>query len=441
MTFMTNNEKNLSQSSIKKILDHGVGRSILYTLSKSRFYQEKLTQTAFSTSEICRSIEAGLSGLEVLSQLPTTCKDDLNRAGEKMWCVPQSDIVDISTTSGTTGIATLYPMTQKDITRLGYNERLCFETAGITRDDIVILAVTHDRCFMAGLAYFEGLKQIGATVIRTGPASVLMVLEMIKRIKPTAIVAVPSFLSRVADQAHQSGLNLRNSGISKLICIGEPIRDNTFELTNLGRYLSEQWSAELYSTYGLTEIATAFCECQYGLGGHFHPELIYIEVLDDEGNKVPDGEIGELTATTIDVEAMPVLRFRTGDCSFINRKRCDCGLETWRVGPILRRKNQMLKLKGTTVYPTAVQQVLESIEPVTGYVMIARSNALLSDELDILISVKGSFVGDIKNIVSKYCQAQLKVTPYIRVVDLKKIEELRYNSKNRKCRVFIDERK
>jgi len=438
---LTNNEKNLSQSSIKKTLDHGIGCSVLYTLSKSRFYQEKLAQATFSISDICRSIEAGSSGLEVLSQLPTTCKDELNRAGKKTWCVPQSDIVDISTTSGTTGIATLYPMTQKDITRLGYNEKLCFETAGITRDDIVILAVTQDRCIMAGLAYFEGLKQIGATVIRTGSASVLMVLEMIKRIKPTAIVAVPSFLSRVADQAHQSGLSLNNSSVSKLICIGEPIRDKTFELTNLGKYLSEQWSAELYSTYGQTEIATAFCECRYGLGGHFHPELIYVEVLDDEGNKVPDGKIGELTATTIGVEAMPVLRFRTGDYSFINRKRCDCGLETWRVGPILGRKKQMLKLKGTTVYPMAVQQVLESIEHITGYVMTARNNELLSDELEILISVKNSFDGNMKDIVLKHCQAQLKVKPHVRVVDLKKIEELQRDGKNRKRRVFIDERK
>jgi phenylacetate-CoA ligase len=208
----------------------------------------------------------------------------------------------------------------------------------------------------------------------------------------------------------------------------------------MGRYLSKQWSAELFSTYGLTEIATAFCECRYGLGGHFHPELIYIEALDDEGNTVPDGEIGELTATTIGVEAMPVLRFRTGDYSFINRTRCDCGLETWRVGPILGRKKQMLKLKGTTVYPMAVQQVLESIEHITGYVMTARSNELLSDELEILISVKNSFVGDIKDIVSKYCQAQLKVTPHVRVVDLKKIEELQNSGKNRKRRVFIDER-
>lgn len=373
--------------------------------------------------------------------MPVISKDDLNLAGDKMWCVGQSEIVDISTTSGTTGLPTLYPMTQNDIVRLGRNERLCFEAAGITRDDVVILAVTQDRCFMAGLAYFEGLKQLGATVVRTGASSVLMVEEMIKRIKPTAIVGVPSFLSRVAEQASKDGLDLANGGVSKLICIGEPIRDKDLELTKMGRQLTRLWDAKVYSTYGLTEIATAFCECGHGAGGHFHPELVYIEALDDDGNSVPDGEVGEITATTIGVEGMPVLRFRTGDCSFINRKRCCCGLETWRVGPILGRKKQMLKLKGTSVYPPAVQRVLENIESLTGYVMIARSNELLSDELDVLVSCEESVAGEIKNIVSKKCQAQLKVTPQIIVVDHKKIEELQNNKNNRKRSLFIDERK
>ncbi len=441
MALSVNGERNLTQSSMREILDRGIGRSILYTLSTSSFYQEKLAQSELSASEICQSIESGASGLDVLSHLPVTTKDDLNLAGDKMWCVGQSEIVDISTTSGTTGQPTLYPMTQNDITRLGRNERLCFETAGITRDDIVILAVTQDRCFMAGLAYFEGLKQIGATVIRTGASSVLMVQEMIKRIKPTAIVGVPSFLSRLGDQADQSGLDLAGSDVSKLICIGEAIRDKNFELTNMGRQLTRQWDAKVYSTYGLTEIATAFCECSCGLGGHFHPELVYIEALDDDGNTVPDGEVGELTATTIGVEAMPVLRFRTGDFSFINRKRCDCGLETWRIGPILGRKKQLLKLKGTSVYPTAVQHVLGNIESLTGFVMIARCDELLSDELEILVSCEGSDADDVKSIVSKSCQGQLKVTPQVTVVDRKKIEELQNIKKNRKRVVFIDERK
>jgi phenylacetate-CoA ligase len=245
----------------------------------------------------------------------------------------------------------------------------------------------------------------------------------------------------VAEQANQNGFSLNSSSVTKLICIGEAIRDKNFELTNMGRHLSEQWCAQLYSTYGLTEIATAFCECQYGAGGHFHPELVYIEVLDDDGNNVADGEVGELTATTIGVEAMPVLRFRTGDCSFINRSRCACGMETWRVGPILVRKKQMMKLKGTTVYPTAVQQVLENIDGITGYVMIARSDELLSDELEILVSVKDMFAGEIKNIVTQHCQSQLKVKPNVRVVDLKKIEGLQDSGMKRKRVLFIDERK
>ncbi len=108
---------------------------------------------------------------------------------------------------------------------------------------------------------------------------------------------------------------------------------------------------KLYSTYASTEMAASFTECSYGAGGHHHPELLIVEFLDGNDNPVPKGEAGELTITTLGVEGMPLLRFKTGDICHGHYETCKCGRKTMRVGPVIGRRNQMIKYKGTTLYP------------------------------------------------------------------------------------------
>jgi phenylacetate-CoA ligase len=420
-------EPGFGSAQINSMLNQGVAATVAYAQANSPFYREKL---------------AGLPevrGIADLAKLPLTTKEQVSKFNEQFWCVPRDRFVDMATTSGTTGVPTLYPLTQHDLDRLGLNEFLCFKRVGLSSTDVAVLAVTIDRCFMAGLAYFEGLRLLGATAVRVGAGSPAMLLSMVERLGATTIVSVPSFLKRVAMYAQQQGIDLERSTVKKLVCIGEPVRTSDFQCTPLGGYIAQTWDATVYSTYGITELACSACECSVGKGGHLHPQLLHAEIVDEAGQPVPDGQNGQLVATTIGVEAMPLIRFATGDVTFMTSQRCDCGLWTPRIGPILGRKEQVMKIKGTTVYPAAVQRALQGIDGVLDFVMIATAPTPLSDELEIVIAWRGNH-GEAREMISEKLRGELKVLPSIRLAELAEIQSIQDSRELRKQRTFVDRR-
>ncbi len=360
-----------------------------------------------------------------LAEVPTVDKTVLSRRNLDFLCVSRERVVEIVTTSGTTGQPLLWMLTEADARRLALNEKISFECAGLTRRDTVLVAVALDRCFVAGLAYTTGL--------RVGASSAALVLETIARVKPTAIVAVPSFLRHVADKAREIKFDLKNSPVKKAVCIGEPVRDVAFELNASGRAIQNAWGAKIYSTYGVTELANSLCECDAGAGGHLHDEQLHIEILDDAGNSLPDGEIGEVVATTFGVEAMPLIRYRTGDCAALFSKKCKCGRTTPRIGPIIGRKNQKLKFKGASLFPSPLASVLEEANDVKAFVILARKENELSDSIEILIHGAAKI-----ETLRDALQARAKIAPQVRRVSRAEIEVLQLPPQARKRRTFVD---
>lgn len=375
----------------------------------------------------------GLSIAVPLTHAPLLDKKTLSARNLDFLCVSRERIVEIVTTSGTTGEPLLWMLTEADVRRLGRNEKLSFECAGLTLRDTVLVAVAMDRCFMAGLAYWLGLREIGCGVVRSGASSPLLVLEMIQRVQPTAIVGVPSFLRIVAEKAWELGVSLKNSPVHKLICIGEPVRDAAFNLNASGAALEAAWGAKVYSTYGVTELANSLCECEAGQGGHLHEDQLHLEILDDAGQPVPDGEVGEIVATTFGVEAMPVIRYRTGDCAALFRAPCVCGRTAPRLGPIVGRKDQKLKFKGTSLYPATLAAVLEQHEGVESFVIVARKESELSDAVEVLVHGSALVVA-----LREAFQARAKITPYLRHATREEIESLQMPPHARKRRTFVD---
>lgn len=380
-----------------------------------------------------REVFHSQKGIPALKTISPCDKSTLSARNLDFLCVSPERVVEIVTTSGTTGQPLLWMLTEADVKRLAVNEKLSFECAGLTARDTVLVAVAMDRCFMAGAAYWLGLREIGCGVVRTGAASPLLVLEMIQRVQPTAIVGVPSFLRIVADKAREAGVDLRHSPVKKLICIGEPIRDAAFGLNHSGATLESAWGAKVYSTYGVTELANSLCECEAGQGGHLHDEQLHLEILDDAGRPVSDGEVGEVVATTFGVEAMPVIRYRTGDCAALFRGHCQCGRATPRLGPIVGRKNQKLKFKGTSLFPSALTAVLEEADQVESFVVIARRESELSDSVEVLIHGAAPIAG-----LREAMQARTKIAPQIREATREEIESLQLPPQARKRRTFVD---
>ncbi|HMA63933.1 MAG TPA: hypothetical protein VKO63_02000, partial [Chitinispirillaceae bacterium] len=165
------------------------------------------------------------------------------------------------------------------------------------------------------------------------------------------------------------------------------------------------------------------------------PELIYTEIIDDNGRVVPDGTAGELVVTPLGVEGMPLIRFKTGDITFKMSEQCSCGRNSIRVGPILGRKSQMIKLKGTTLYPSTITSVLDTIEDLTDYAIILEGDEALSDRVSIHVATHPSKVEKIANQL----RAVARVNFPILVSNVATIQSFRKDS--RKKNRVIDWRK
>ena len=389
-----------------------------YTAEHSPFYRELFRDT---------------KDVPVLESVPTVDKRVVSERNLDFLCVPRERVVEIVTTSGTTGQPLLWMLTDADLHRLGANEKLSFECAGLTASDTVLVATAMDRCFIAGAAYWLGLRELGCAVARVGPSSPAYALEVMQRLQPTAVVAVPSFLRLIAAKAQESGIDLHQAWVTKLVCIGEPIRDRAFALNAAGRALESAWGAKLFSTYGVTELANSLCECGAGQGGHLHDQQLFVEVLDDDGRALLDGEVGEVVATTFGVEAMPVIRYRTGDCAALFREPCVCGRTTPRLGPIVGRKNQRLKFKGVSLFPSALQAVLDETDGVDAFVIVATAGEASSDEIEVLVHG-----GATDAVLREQLQARTKITPRLRRASRDEIESLQLPPNARKRRTFVD---
>lgn len=404
---------------------------IAYLSENSPYYRRVFRNHKISTSDI--------NTLSDLTKIPVTTKEQLQHHNDDFFCVTKSKIIDFVTTSGTLGEPVTLGLTDKDLDRLAYNEAISFACAGIQEDDILQLTTTIDRRFMAGLAYFLGVRKLGAGIVRVGAGIPELQWDSIQKFKPTYLIVVPSFLLKLIQYAEAHGIALDTSGIKGAICIGESLRNQDFSLNVLAEKIRSKWNIELYSTYASTEMSTAFTECSEQRGGHHHPELIITEILDEHDRPVPPGEEGELVITTLGVEAMPLLRFKTGDIVAAHHTPCGCGRNTLRLGPVVGRKKQMIKYKGTTLYPPAMGNLLNDFSEVKSHVVEIYHNAIGTDE--ILIKICAPKASDtLLAQIRDHFRSKLRVSPTIELCSREEIQQLQLSKLGRKPIGVIDRR-
>lgn len=417
-----------SEEEIRKTQESLLRKALDYMLTKSPFYKERL-----------RGLNTDNINLDAIRSLPFTSKEDLQTRNFDFLSVSGEKVVEYVNTSGTTGAPIYIALSANDLERLKENEMKSFTVAGTTSGDTFQLAVTLDSMFIAGMAYYLGITGLGAKAVRVGTKNTKMHLKVMKELRPNGIVSVPTYLIALAKEAEREGTKLKDLGIKKAVLIGESIRNRDFSFNNIGKTIQDIWDIDLYSTYGNTEVATSMCECKEKMGGHIHPDLVYCEIIDDKGNPVSEGETGELTVTTFRTEAMPLLRYRTGDITFIINERCECGRNSPRIGPILGREKQAIKLKGTTIYPSQVEDILNGIPEVVNYVL----EAYIGDDHGEKLHVKvGSGRRDelFRKEIGKKIHAHARVTPEITLHDPELIREMQFREGDRKPKRFIDRR-
>lgn len=424
-----------SPEAIAALQDERLRQAVAYLAEHSPYYQAMFAEHGIDPASIATVAD--------LQCLPFTEKRDLQLRNADFLCVPRERVVDYITTSGTLGDPVTFCCTEHDLQRLAYNEKKSFECAGLRPGSIVQLMTTLDKRFMAGLAYFLGIRELGASVIRVGNGIPELQWDTIRRIKPDTIMCVPSFILRLIQYAEDNGIDYRASSIRRIIGIGESLREQDFSLNLLGKRIREKWDVELFATYSSTEMSSTFSECQYGLGGHVHPELIIVEIIGDDNRPVPDGQYGEIVVTTLGVEGMPLLRFRTGDIAAKRTEQCPCGRNSYRLTPLVGRKNNMLKLKGTTLYPPAINDVLDNTAYVDLYQVVVTESEAGTDDVLVRVSLKpGSDEPDrlVKDLKDRF-RSRIRVAPRIEIVDPQLLASQVLPPKSRKPIKFLDLRR
>lgn len=412
----------IQETELKKLLE--------YLNQYSPFYKNHFFQN---------NIDIHTISLDNLATIPPTTKEDVQQNNWDFLCVEKNRIAEYCATSGTLGKPVTIALTANDLERLAYNEVLSFQSVGCTSDDVFQLMLTLDKQFMAGIAYYSGIQQFGASSIRIGAGNIAAQIDSMQHNQPTVLIAVPSFILKIIEFAQENKIDLNATSVQKIICIGENIQLENNEYNELAKRILKHWNVELFSTYASTEKQTAFTSCQQHNGNHAHPSLLIFEIVDENNQPVKANQFGELVITTLGIEGMPLLRYKTGDICCYYDSACSCGDASFRLSPIVGRKNQLIKFKGTTLFPSTIFNVLNSIENIQDYFIELNKNEIETDELSVYI-----FLSEDNPIhqqkVSQVIQSALRVLPVLHFVPLDKIKTMQLNASTRKLNKFVDNR-
>ena len=339
--------------------------------------------------------------IDDISGLPVTERNDLASQSSQFVGVNPEAIVETVITSGTTGKALPFVYTRSDLDRIAFSAALSFNSIGVTALDRVLILLSLDRCSFDGMAQYRGTAMIGANSIRLGAGATLpaVLQRYLRFFKPTVLIGIPSQLQSLAAELKGDSFEKERSSVEKVIGIGESLFTSDFKPNPVGQALNELWDAQPFTLYSVTELAIHYGECRQQSGGHAHPELVYTEIVDENGKPVADGEIGELVATPLGVEGVPLLRYRTGDMTFKVKGVCSCGRKSCRIGPILGRRSQLFTYQGTTVYPMHLCNALDSVEEVKDYLVIIEDDKGNSDAVTIQVAAPPAALEKINQVI------------------------------------------
>jgi phenylacetate-CoA ligase len=421
----------LPPNDIKKMQLQLLKEQLEYVWKKSTFYQKKFREAGITPDDI--------KVLKDIEKIPFTTKEELRTFNDDFICVPNRKVVDIGATTGTTGAPILLPATKNDLKRLIETYKRSFHAIGINRDDIVQLSVAFDQLFPIGVTADATLKQIGATVVRMGPGNTKRQIEIMKRIKSTIIFASPDYMFTLSETAKEMGYDPKKDFfLKKGLYHGHPLFDRNNQPTMLAKKIEEIWGIESFSCYGSMEMFSGIFDCKFHCGYHSHPDWLYLEIIDPETGEVKGADQeGELVATTLMREAIPMIRYRQGDITRIGSDRCKCGKTSPRIMSIVGRASHMLKLKGTVVYPQQIEEILMQEPEITNYALEAYKDNNECDAIKIMVGLQEPSDKVLERIKMNL-KARIRITPAIEINAPQEIIKILYRHGSRKPQKFLD---
>jgi phenylacetate-CoA ligase len=377
------------------------------------FYRSRLDAAGIGPRDI--------GSLDDLRRLPFTTKDDFrDNYPFGLFAVPQSAVVRIHSSSGTTGKPVVGGYTRSDLEMWSELIARIVTAAGVTRDDVAQVSFGYGM-FTGGFGLHYGLEKVGATVVPHSAGNTARQIQFMQDFGTTVLIATPSYALYIGEVVRDQGVDLGTLKLRLGLFGAEACSDE------MRAQIEARLPIRATDNYGLTEVigpgVAGECECR--CGQHVNEDHFIVECLDPaSGEPVGDGEVGELVFTSLTKEALPVLRYRTRDLCTVSTERCECGRTTARLGKFRGRTDDMFIISGVNVFPSTIESVLLQIEGIEPHYVIVLGREHGQDTFEVHVEVTeelfNGWMDDLRSFerqVSEKLRSVLLVRPRVRLVE------------------------
>lgn len=380
--------------------------------ANSPFYKEVFEKNGITPDSI--------QTLDDLRKIPFTTKNDLrSHYPFGMAAIPIQKCVRIHSSSGTTGNPTVVLHSAKDLDQWANQVARCMYMVGL-RDTDVFQNTSGYGMFTGGLGFQYGAERLGALTVPAAAGNTKRQIKFITDFGTTCLHIIPSYATRLAEVMYEMGIDPRRDTKLHTVCIGaEPHSEEQ------RKRIEQLLGVKAYNCFGMSEMngpGVAF-ECPEQNGLHIWEDYVIPEIINPNTlEPVPEGEIGELVLTTINREAMPLLRYRTRDLTRFIPGECPCGRTHRRLARFVGRSDDMIILKGVNIFPIQIEKILMNFKELGSNYLITIETVGYNDEMLIEVELSDLFTDDYSALqrlakeVSRQLKDELLLTPRVKLV-------------------------
>ena len=401
----------LTRPEIEKLQLERLQKTVRHCMN-SPFYKQRFAENHLSPEDI--------RSLDDLQKIPFTTKQDLRDTYPfGLTSVPLEKTVRLHSSSGTTGNPTVILHTQKDLDEWANAVARCLYMVGLRPGDIFQNSSGYGM-FTGGLGFQYGAERLGMLTVPAAAGNTKRQLKFISDFGTTALHAIPSYAARMYEVMQEMGIDPRRDTKLRTLIIGaEPHSEEQ------RRRIEDMLGVKAYNSFGMSEMCgpgVAF-ECQEQNGLHIWEDYYIVEIIDpDTLEPVPEGEVGELVLTTINREAMPLLRYRTRDLTRILPGECPCGRHHKRLDRMKGRSDDMIILKGVNIFPIQIETILLQFKELGSDYLITLETAESNDEMTVEVELSQLFTDDYGRLqaltreITRQLKDEILVTPRVKLV-------------------------
>ncbi len=406
-----NSEETLSRDALEALQTQRLKETVSRCM-RSPFYKERFRENGISPEDI--------KSLDDLKKIPFTTKQDLRDTYPfGMASVPLKDCVRLHSSSGTTGNPTVILHSAKDLSEWANAVARCLWMVGCRPDD-VFQNTSGYGMFTGGLGFQYGAEKLGMLTVPAAAGNTLRQIKFFTDFGTTVVHAIPSYASRIYEVMRDKGIDPRRDTKLRILAIGaEPHSEDT------RRRIEDMLGVKAYNSFGMSEMCgpgVAF-ECPEQNGMHIWEDYYIVEIIDPVTlEPVPDGQVGELVLTTINREAMPLLRYRTRDLTRIIPGECPCGRSHRRIDRIKGRSDDMIILRGVNIFPIQVEQILMQFSELASDYLITLDTEGGNDAMTVEVELSGNHFDDytalqrLEKEITRMLRDEILVTPRVRLL-------------------------